>query len=86
MRTLAGPLADKTLAVSPMCDISGTGRVGPGCGLAGMPGWARPLWMGGFGRSGCRVPPVLGIAPQSVHRAAAREAARAADWARVLAT
>jgi len=31
-----------------------------------------------------RLPPVLGIAPQSVYRAAAREAARAAEWARLL--
>jgi REP element-mobilizing transposase RayT len=43
------------------------------------------LWVGKLGHSGRRLAPVLGIAPQSVYRAAARGAARAAEWARLLA-
>jgi hypothetical protein len=42
------------------------------------------LWVGKLGQSGRRLAPVLGIAPQSVYRAAARGAARAVDWARIL--
>ena len=42
------------------------------------------LWVGRLGRSGRRLAPVLGIVPQSVYRAAARGAARAAEWASIL--
>jgi len=42
------------------------------------------LWVGRLGRSGGRLAPVLGIVPQSVYRAAARGAARAAKWASIL--
>jgi len=42
------------------------------------------LWVGKLGHSGRRLAPVLGIAPQSVYRAAARGAVRAAEWARIL--
>jgi hypothetical protein len=42
------------------------------------------LWIGPLGRSGRRLAPVLGIAPQSVYRAAARGAAQAEEWASLL--
>ena len=42
------------------------------------------LWVGALGQSGRRLAPVLGVAPQSVYRAAARGAARAAEWAPLL--
>ncbi len=42
------------------------------------------LWVGRLGQSGRRLAPVLGIAPQSVYRAAARGAARAVEWAPIL--
>ena len=42
------------------------------------------LWVGRLGRSGRRLALVLGVAPQSVYRAAARGAARAAEWASIL--
>jgi putative transposase len=42
------------------------------------------LWVGALGRSGRRLAPVLGVAPQSVYRAAVRGAARAAEWAPLL--
>ncbi len=42
------------------------------------------LWVGALGQSGRRLAPVLGVAPQSVYRAAARGAVRAADWAPLL--
>jgi len=42
------------------------------------------LWIGRLGESGRRLAPVLGIAPQSAYRAAARGAARAAEWAALL--
>ena len=42
------------------------------------------LWVGALGRSGRRLAPVLGVAPHSVYRAAARGAARAAEWAPLL--
>jgi hypothetical protein len=42
------------------------------------------LWIGPLGQSGRRLAPVLGIAPQSVYRAAARGAARAEGWASLL--
>jgi len=43
------------------------------------------LWVRKLGQSGRRLAPVLGIAPQSVYRAAARGGTRAAEWARLLA-
>jgi chromosomal replication initiation ATPase DnaA len=43
------------------------------------------VWVGKLGHSGRRLAPVLGIAPQTVYRAAARGAARAAEWARLIA-
>lgn len=42
------------------------------------------LWVGKLGQSGRQLAPVLGIAPQSVYRAAARGATRAAEWARLI--
>jgi len=42
------------------------------------------LWVGRLGESGRRLAPVVGIAPQSAYRAAARGAARAAEWAALL--
>jgi REP element-mobilizing transposase RayT len=42
------------------------------------------LWVGTCGQSGRRLAPVLGIAPQSVYRAAVRGAAQAVEWARLL--
>ncbi len=42
------------------------------------------LWVGKLGQSGRRLAPVLGIAPQSVYRAAARGAVRAVEWAPIL--
>jgi putative transposase len=42
------------------------------------------LWVGKLGQSGRRLAPVLGIAPQSVYRAAARGATRASEWARLI--
>ncbi len=42
------------------------------------------LWVGALGQSGRRLAPVLGVAPQSVYRAAARGAARAVEWAPLL--
>jgi REP element-mobilizing transposase RayT len=42
------------------------------------------LRVGALGRSGRRLAPVLGVAPQSVYRAAVRGAARAAEWAPLL--
>jgi putative transposase len=42
------------------------------------------LWVGALGQSGRRLAPLLGVAPQSVYRAAARGAAQAADWAPLL--
>ena len=42
------------------------------------------LWVGALGQSGRRLAPVLGVAPQSVYRAAVRGAARAAEWGRLL--
>jgi hypothetical protein len=42
------------------------------------------LWVNKCGQSGRRLAPVLGIAPQSVYRAAARGAAKAAEWVRLL--
>jgi putative transposase len=42
------------------------------------------LWVGRLGQSGRQLAPILGIAPQSVYRAAARGAARALGWARLL--
>ncbi|MBI4536809.1 MAG: hypothetical protein HY712_02500 [candidate division NC10 bacterium] len=42
------------------------------------------LWIGALGRSGRQLAPLMGVAPQSVYRAAARGAARAAGWARLL--
>ncbi len=42
------------------------------------------LWVGTLRQSGRRLAPVLGIAPQSVYRAAARGATRAVEWARLL--
>jgi putative transposase len=40
------------------------------------------LWVGALGQSGRRLAPMLGVAPQSVYRAAARGAAQAAEWPR----
>ena len=42
------------------------------------------LWVGALGQSGRRLAPMLGVAPQSVYRAAARGAAQAAEWASLL--
>jgi putative transposase len=42
------------------------------------------LWVGALGQSGRRLAPVLGVAPQSVYRAAVRGAAQAAEWASLL--
>jgi hypothetical protein len=42
------------------------------------------LWVGALGKSGRRLAPVLGVVPQSVYRAAVRDAARAAEWALLL--
>ncbi len=42
------------------------------------------LWVGKLGQSGRRLAPVLGIAPQSVYRAAARGAAKAVEWTPIL--
>ena len=42
------------------------------------------LWVGFLGQSGRRLAPVLGVAPQSVYRAAARAAAQKEEWASIL--
>jgi REP element-mobilizing transposase RayT len=42
------------------------------------------LWIGPLGQSGRRLASVLGVAPQSVYRAAARGAARREEWASIL--
>jgi len=42
------------------------------------------LWIDTLGQSGRRLAPVLGVAPQSVYRAAARGAAQADEWVSVL--
>ncbi len=43
------------------------------------------LRVGRFGQSGRRLASVLGVAPQSVYRAAARGSTETAEWARILA-
>ncbi len=43
------------------------------------------LRVGGFGQSGRRLASVLGVAPQSVYRAAARGSTETAEWVRILA-
>jgi hypothetical protein len=42
------------------------------------------LWIAVLGQSGRRLAPVLGVAPQSVYRAAARGAAQATEWGAIL--
>ncbi len=42
------------------------------------------LWVSRLGQSGRRLAPVLGIAPQSVYRAAARGAGKAVEWTPIL--
>ena len=42
------------------------------------------LWVGALGQSGRRLAPLLGVAPQSVYRAAARGAAGAVEWTPLL--
>lgn len=42
------------------------------------------LWIGPLGQSGRRLAPVLGVAPQSVYRAAARGVARKDEWVSIL--